>query len=355
MKVVVCWLGMQGYVAACLRALSRMPGIELHVLHLDFQDLPHREELLNGISNRCYVAQQANPEIADDVVRRQPDVILLCGWYYGPYRRLPDRPELRDTRFVLGMDTPWTGALRQRANQLLLRSFMKRMDQVIVAGAGSAEFARRIDPTPGKIVTGFYGFDFDRFFRASESRRAVGEWPRRFLFAGRYVPVKGLDTLVEAYRLYRAQVTEPWPFDCAGTGPEAPLLQGQPGINDLGYVQPSALPELFASHGVFVMPSREEPFGVAIAEASAAGLPLICTDVCGAASDLLRQYYNGIVVQPNDAQLLSEALLWMHQHVDRLREMGERSRELAQPFSAVAWAERVHACFEHALAAPHHT
>src|SRR5262245_32314783 len=94
-KVVVCWLGMQGYVAACLRALSHRPGIDLHVLHLNFEDLPRREELLNGISNQRYVARLANPEIADDVVSRKPDVILLCGWYYGPYRRLLDHPGLR--------------------------------------------------------------------------------------------------------------------------------------------------------------------------------------------------------------------------------------------------------------------
>lgn len=351
MNVVVCWLGMQGYVAACLRELNRRPDLTLHVLHLDFKDTPKREELLGSISNRRYVASQHNGEIADDVARRKPDVVLLCGWYYGPYRRLVNHPALAGTRFVLGMDTPWTGALRQRINRFLLRGFMQRMDQVIVAGLRSADFARRIDATPGKIVTGLYGFDYERFADAAESR-SDAEWPRRFLFAGRYVPVKGIDTLLDAYRRYRQSVSDPWPINFAGTGPDAHLLQGQSGVTDIGYVQPSALPALFADHGVFIMPSREEPWGVAIAEAAAAGLPLICTEVCGAASDLLRQYYNGLTVPPDDPQLLAAAMLWTHQHHERLREMGGRSRELARPFSAEAWAERVHACFERALALP---
>ena len=43
MKVVVCWAGMQGYVAACLRALNKVPSIEMHVLHLDFKTCHSRK------------------------------------------------------------------------------------------------------------------------------------------------------------------------------------------------------------------------------------------------------------------------------------------------------------------------
>ena len=92
------------------------------------------------------------------------------------------------------MDTPWTGAWQQRLNQLRLGRFMRRMDRVIVAGAPSAEFARRLGARRGKIVTGLYGFDFAGF-REHGGRRldAAPEWPRRFLFAGRYARVKGID------------------------------------------------------------------------------------------------------------------------------------------------------------------
>lgn len=349
MKVVVCWAGMQGYVAACLRALNQDPSIEMHVLHLDFQDLPFQEELLHEVSNQRLMAADANAEIPDLVAQRKPDLVLVCGWFYAPYRRLIDHPGLQATKFVLGMDTPWTGAWQQRLNQLRLGRFMRRMDRVIVAGAPSAEFARRLGARRAKIVTGLYGFDFAGF-REHGGRRldAAPEWPRRFLFAGRYARVKGIDVLMEAYRRYRSSVSDPWPLDCCGTGPESALLREQ-GVRDLGYVQPSGLPGLFAEHGVFIMPSRGEPWGVAIAEAAATGLPLICTDVCGAAVDLLRSYYNGVTVPPDDAASLAEAMTWMHHNQGRLRTLGLRSRDLAQAFSAEAWAERLHACFAAAL------
>jgi len=349
MKAVICWSGMQGYVAACLRALNQMPGMQMHVFHLNFHDLPFQEELLAGVSNERMVASEANADIAEKVIAHQPDVVFLCGWFYPQYRQLAFEPALRNARFVLGMDTPWTGAWRQRVNQVRLRSFMARMSKVVVAGNRSADFARRIDATPGKIVTGLYGFDFASFCeRGGANLDAMPEWPRSFLFAGRYVPEKGLPYLMEAYQRYRSRVEDPWPLHCCGTGPETGLLDRE-GVTNLGYVQPSRLPELFGEHGVFVMPSLEEPWGVAIGEAAATGLPLVCTEVCGAAADLLRPFYNGVTVPPADVQALANALEWMHRNHHRLPAFGHRSRNLAHPFSAEAWAERIHACFTSAL------
>ena len=347
MNVVVCWSGMQGYFASCLRALNKVPGINLHVFYLNFNDVPAQEELLSGVRNERLQAAD-NRDITDAVASLNPDLVFLCGWFYGPYRALAHEPRLSRARFVLGMDTPWVGSWQQRMNQVRLKRFMARMDRVIAAGGRSAEFARRIDGTPGKVVTGLYGFDFSTFCDAGSKRFNEAAWPRKFLFAGRYAPEKGLAVLMEAYQRYRASVQEPWPLHCCGSGPQAALLKRE-GVHDMGYVLPTQLPKIFADHGVFVMPSLEEPWGVAIAEAAATGLPLICTDVCGAAADLLRSYYNGIAVPPNDAAALASALRWMHHNHHRLPSFGERGRHLAQPFSADVWAERVHACFSDVL------
>lgn len=351
LKVVVCWLGLQGYAAACFRALSRIPSIDLHVIYLDLKDMPEQEELLDGLSNQCVVADapDAAATIAESVVAQSPDVVYLCGWFYSPYRALLDRKELRKTTFMLGMDPQWTGSWRQRLNIVRLRSFIRRMDLIVAAGTRGAEFARRLSGVSAKTVTGFNGFDFERFRQAGQARARAG-WPRRFLFAGRYVPVKGLDVLMQAYAMYRSHVTNPWALHCCGSGTDAPLLRGQPGVEDLGYQLPTRLPELFAGYGTFVMPSRVEPWGVAIAEALATGMPVICTDVCGAAADVVRPYYNGVVIPPDDVEALCRALTWIHQHEDRLATMGEHGQALVHPFGAAAWADRMHVYINTAIA-----
>jgi glycosyltransferase involved in cell wall biosynthesis len=219
MKVVICWSGMQGYVAACLRALHQVPDVQMHVFHLDFFDLPFQEELLNGVPNQRLVASAPNTGITKKIADLAPDVILLCGWFYPQYRQLAFEPSLRNVKFVLGMDTPWTGSWQQRVNQVRLKPFMRRMEKIVVAGTKSADFARRLDAAPGKIVTGFYGFDFSAFCEGGERLDARAEWPRRFLFAGRYVPEKGLSYLMDAYQRYRSRVDDPWTAAATGRTP----------------------------------------------------------------------------------------------------------------------------------------
>lgn len=350
MRVVFCWSGMQGYLASCLQALARRDSVELYVVHLDYNDLPYQEELLQGIPNDRLQARDPNAAIPQMVADFKPDIVFICGWFYAPYRQLLGRDDLTSARFFLGMDTPWRGSWQQRVNQLRLRGFIRQMDKVVVAGPRTREFARRLGAPTDKILTGLYGFDLKSFGALAANRFAdAAEWPRRFLFAGRYVPEKGLGVLMDAYHRYRSSVDDPWPLDCCGTGPEAPRFRGQEGVRDLGYIQPSALPAVFFEHGVFVMPSMEEPWGVAIAEAAASGLPLICSDRCGASDDLLRMYHNGLLVPAGDASALADAMIWMHQHHHTFRTMGHRSRRLAEGSSAEAWAERMHTAFREVL------
>jgi glycosyltransferase involved in cell wall biosynthesis len=58
--------------------------------------------------------------------------------------------------------------------------------------------------------------------------------------------------------------------------------------------------------------------------------------------DLVRESVNGFKTEPGDAHGLAQAMRWMHDHEDRLAEMGRRGRELSQSFSADAWAARWH-------------
>jgi len=123
------------------------------------------------------------------------------------------------------------------------------------------------------------------------------------------------------------------------------LLKGE-GIDDRGFVQPDALPELLQTHGVFVLPSRYEPWGVVLAEALSGGLPVVCTEACGASVELVRPYFNGLTVATDDADALARGLRWMHEHVELLPSMGAAGRPIAAAFAATVWAARWGAMFE---------
>ena len=174
----------------------------------------------------------------------------------------------------------------------------------------------------------------------------------RFLYVGRYSSEKGVDLLAEAYRLYAEGVDAPWPLDCAGAGvlsgalfPTGEVAAGKGRMRDLGFQQPAALPSLYAAHAAFILPSRSESWGVALAEAAARGLPVVCTDACGGRAELVRTSgpdANGFVARAGSARSLAKAMARMHNlGRDARRRFAAASRRLAASYSASHWAERV--------------
>jgi len=357
-RVVFCWNDVSGYMAACWRALAARPGLDVHVLHPNLlrQPNPFRQDpgLLAGVSNETFDTAGPNSDerLLEAVVRRRPDIVVLCGWLYWPYTRMVQDRELRHARVIVGMDSPWRGTISQRLAKFRLARLARRTDIVVTAGERSRQYASRIGVPASRIRAGYYGFDYDGYRRVAAQRSsAPGGWPRQFLFVGRYVPAKDLATLVAGYSQYRRSVSSPWGLTCCGWGDERRFLQDLDGVVDAGFTQPSALPDVFSRHGAFVLPSRFEPWGVVIAEAAASGLPVICSTACGAGEDIVRDYFNGVTVAPCDPDGLARALRWVHDHESELPAMGQRGVALAEAFSAEAWATRWHRYFVDALEA----
>ncbi len=348
LSVVFCWAEIAGYMPSCWRALAERPGVRLHIVHprqlVDNPENPFNlDPLMQGLSHEMF--DRSRPDLdawlLDTMRRHRPDVIVICGWVLWPYLALTASRELAGVRFVMGMDTPWRGTLRQRLARLRLARPLSRISAAITAGNRSAEYARRLGLAPARIHKGFYGFNQVPLAPVAARRRAT-PWPRRFLFVGRYIDAKGLDTLVAAYQQYRHGVSGPWTLTFCGSGPAAGVLRNTEGVTDRGFTQPSEMPGVFVDHGAFVLPSRYEPWGVVIAEAAASGLPVVCSSACGAADDIVRDYYNGLVTAPDDVDGLARALRWTHDHEADLPLMGDRGRAIADAFSADSWAERWH-------------
>jgi glycosyltransferase involved in cell wall biosynthesis len=131
---------------------------------------------------------------------------------------------------------------------------------------------------------------------ADRSRAAAGE---HALVASRLAPEKGVELAVEACA--RAGV----PLVVAGDGPLAGRLRGAPGVRFAGDVAPAELAELRARAALAIVPSRAaETFGLAAAEAMAAGVPVVAAAV-GALPELVGP---DAVVAPGDADALAAAV-----------------------------------------------
>jgi len=358
-RAVICWTDISGYAAACWRALASRPGVELFVIartpgtgNAVSKQSAFSTDLLAGIPHTLLEPDQyrSAEHVGKLIEERSPDVVVLCGWSQPAFVAAASRPGLARAKLIMTMDTPWKGTLRQRAGAWVYRRYFSRIAAVMTAGERAAMLARNLGFSTRQVYIGVYGFDFEPLKGLHAARLAQpGGWPRRFMYLGRYAPEKNLDTLVAAYKAYRERMRDPWPLLTAGKGPLETLVRACPGVEDLGFVPPAALPAALLRAGAFVFPSRYEPWGVAPAEAGASGLPLICSEAVSAGIDLVRPYYNGLLFASDSALDLTEKLLWMHENEARLPEMGLRSVHYAAAYAAPVWAERWHAMFEDVL------
>ena len=130
------------------------------------------------------------------------------------------------------------------------------------------------------------------------------------LAVGRLMAEKGFDVLIEAVALMPP--AERPELAVIGDGPDRTSLEAlalRRGVSTqfVGAVAPSEIGEWYGRARFVCVPSRREGFGIVVAEALAAGRPVVATAV-GAAPAFITDGSNGRLVPPGDADALSEAL-----------------------------------------------
>lgn len=101
------------------------------------------------------------------------------------------------------------------------------------------------------------------------------------LFVGTLEPRKNLKALLQAWDRIQADFKDTW-LVIVGANPRVHRPAGLPSDIDrvlyLGYVAENALPGLFANATLFVLPSLDEGFGLAVLEAMACGAPVLVSN-----------------------------------------------------------------------------
>jgi glycosyltransferase involved in cell wall biosynthesis len=332
------------YVDACLRALAATGRAELFVtIPPAHDDAPHPVQAVDWIDSTYPLSSLRRDDGLIDALRDfRPDVTLIVGWEQPAYRRCARA--LRGTSLrVVCMDNQWLRTPRQllgiASSRLYLRPYF---DAAFLPGPRQLDFALRLGFARDRIFEGFYAADVEAFADVPPLDSAEADARRAFLFAGRLVEVKGIDTLAEAYMAYREAVDDPWPLIIVGRGPLESVLRGRTGIGLRGFVDKAELTAEFARASFLVLPSTFEPWGVVVHEATAAGLGCICTTRVGAADAFVREGENGRIVRPLDVDALTAAIVWAHSLKPEQRATVSRvSRALAEQVTPKRWAEVV--------------
>jgi glycosyltransferase involved in cell wall biosynthesis len=154
--------------------------------------------------------------------------------------------------------------------------------------------------------------------------------------------------LVSAYKQYR-EAGGSWHLVIVGDGPQREEIRalsentGYPSdIHFPGLKPTSHLPPYYAFASAFVLPSLREPWGLVVNEAMAASLPVIVSQRCGCAEDLVQEGTNGFTFDPAQPDALTQSMLKLSQLTLAERtEMGRKSYDTVSRFSPAAWASEV--------------
>ena len=175
------------------------------------------------------------------------------------------------------------------------------------------------------------------------SRRAhadSGNEPLRLLFLSRLHEKKNVPLLLRA--LAATNSSRRIELTVAGDGDPGyrdrlAALSDELGLRDVvsftGHLDGVAKERAFAEADCFVLPSAHENFGLAVAEALAAGLPAIVTTNVALARDV-HAVGAGLVTEPTETALAS-ALRWAAEHPAALLEMGDRAWQHA--YRELSW------------------
>jgi glycosyltransferase involved in cell wall biosynthesis len=160
-----------------------------------------------------------------------------------------------------------------------------------------------------------------------------------FLFCGATIRRKGFDLLLDAFDRVAAEMpAEIQAVRLRVVGPKgdaAGLLAGRAGER-ITVAGPVGQPELAAElrrADCLVLPSRNDSYGMVVAEALACGLPVLVSEMVGA-KELVTPGRNGWIVPSGDAAALAEQMAWCVRHRDAVRGMREQCRASA---TAATW------------------
>ncbi|HLH66180.1 MAG TPA: glycosyltransferase family 4 protein [Solirubrobacteraceae bacterium] len=194
----------------------------------------------------------------------------------------------------------------------LARALMRRMAWGAVANSrpAAARFAQ-LGFAPERIFLAPHAAELSRLRGIGAARTYEGQ-RLRLLCVGRLIPRKGVAQLLRACARATAAGADVR-LTVAGQGPEEPALRELAAslgldVRWLGFVEQSRLPEVYERADAFAFPTLEDPYGLVLLEAGAAGLPLIASPHGGATEDLVRDGHSGLVVEPADEEALAAAI-----------------------------------------------
>jgi len=330
MNILYLYSELMPYNIPVLKIFTEKYSAKVNVISWDNRKLtPYITPDINGVD--FFLRSSFNfKRLYTHIKEFNPDIIYVSGWMDKMYLVTLIPFKFKGKLIITGCDTQWTGSLIQVLKSLVIRVTKNLFfTHIWIPGPLQYEFAKKIGFKNKNILYNCYSADTNLFKSCSSNEKYYRSTKKRFIYVGRLEKIKGLDLLIEAWKnLY--QIHKEWDLVIIGSGKYENILLNESHIILKPFTsQSELLHEIQVSH-CFILPSIYEPWGLVIHEFTSAGMPIICSDACGANSMFLINNYNGFVFKSNSTvDLTNKILNFINLSNTEMEELSSNSSHLA--------------------------
>lgn len=305
---------------------------------------------------------------ADALSAAAPNVVAVAGWAFPESLAAIAWAQRHGVPVIIMSESQQHDGARYVFREFVKSRVVKACQSALVGGREHADYVHLLGMPPHRIFQGYDAVDNDHFWEGAKraraddktQRRSLGLPDRYLLASARFIAKKNLPRLIGAFAdaLQKHPTTHCLVIlgDGAERGPiEATICDAglKSRVHLLGFQPYEILPIYYGLAEAFVHVSLVEQWGLVINEATAAGLPVVISNSCGAAAELVEDGANGFLVNPTDTAAISAALAnIMLSSLEERTAMGTRSRHIAAGWGLERFADGLARAAEAAIAVP---
>jgi glycosyltransferase involved in cell wall biosynthesis len=319
--------------------------VELGNIDSSFHQYPYHL-IHNGFLEEVSLKQRVFG-ILNQIKTFKPDVVNLTGYYDVASWIVLFYCKLKGIKTILSNESTEGDHSRNNIKEFWKSLIIRQFDGYFNFGTLSKNYLLTLGAKAEKMLVNRNCVDNELLKKNySESilsrpyrQSALNLSKNNFIFVGRLIEFKNLFFLLECFSEAQKQSKKDWGLIILGDGDQKDALQNfieAQNIRNVSFqkgVSWQEVPEYLALSDVFVLPSYSEPWGLVVNEAMACGMPVLVSEKCGCAVDLVQNSKNGFTFSAYDKNQLTSLLLkFMNNELDSLK-MGEISEQIIKGYS----------------------
>lgn len=249
-----------------------------------------------------------------------PTVILAFLW-----------AKFRNKKYISWSD----GTLNSERNINILQKIFRRIicknANTLIASSTKTKEAQEFYGAKKNIFISYLTVDVDKYKLKNKIIKN-----KKIICVASLIERKGIDLLFDAL----IHINSEYELILVGDGNKKESLRElaiKKGISDkvkfMGFKNNEEIKKLYKESDLFILPTREDCFGLVIIEAMCAGLPVIVSKFADGAYDLIADGINGFIIDPYKSDEFAKKIELLLSDVDLMKKMSIENYKKIEKFS----------------------